>query len=182
MKILVLNAGSSSHKLCLYSIDAALPEHPPERDWVAQIDWYPQRDEAIFEVKTKDGRALHQTMPLASRRENLAQVLSTLWQGPTQVIQAPKDIDIVGHRVVHGGQTYRESVLVTPNVKEAIAQLIPLAPSLNPANLEGIQLMEELLENIPQVAVFDTAFHSHMPMLHLQSIKTLPRLIPTPVS
>ena len=163
MKILVLNAGSSSHKLCLYSIDAALPENPPEGDWAAQIDWYPQRDEAIFEVKTKDGRTVHQTMALTSRRDTLAQVLSTLWQGQTQVISTPNDIDIVGHRIVHGGQTYRESVLVSPAVKEAIAELSLLAPSHNPANLEGIKLMEELLEDIPQVAVFDTAFHSHMP-------------------
>ena len=176
MKILVLNAGSSSHKLCLYEIGDVLPEVPPVPVWDAQIDWYPQRDEAVFKVKTETGAILKETVSCRfsetagetannteAREKTLSQVLSTLWQGPTQVLQQPNEIDAVGHRVVHGGQTYRESMVVTDAVKAAIAQLIPLAPNHNPVNLEGIELMEQLLGEVPQIAVFDTAFHSHMP-------------------
>jgi acetate kinase len=90
--------------------------------------------------------------------------LSTLWQGKTHVIEQPTAIDVVGHRVVHGGQQYRESVLITGEVREAIANLSSLAPAHNPANLEGIKAVTQILgAEVPQVAVFDTAFHSHMP-------------------
>ncbi|MEM9215181.1 MAG: acetate kinase [Cyanobacteria bacterium P01_F01_bin.150] len=163
MNILVLNAGSSSHKLCLYSIEAGLPDAPLNPDWNAQIDWYPQRQEAVFKVETRQGHKLNQTVEFSSKREILLQVLKTLWHGDARILDAPTDIDMVGHRVVHGGETYRESVVVTEEVKEAIAHLSPLAPSHNPVNLEGIKLMENLLGDIPQVAVFDTAFHRQMP-------------------
>ncbi|MEO0455276.1 MAG: acetate kinase [Cyanobacteria bacterium P01_A01_bin.114] len=163
MKILVLNAGSSSHKLCLYAIEERLPTHPPTPLWEAQIDWYPQRDEAVFEVETAQGHTLEETVSAPDRHETLSQVLSTLWQGTTQVIQTPKEIDAVGHRVVHGGQVYQTSVGVTPAVKAEIDRLSELAPVHNPVNLEGIELMEQLLGEVPQVAVFDTAFHSQMP-------------------
>lgn len=163
MKILILNAGSSSHKLCLYILEDSLPEAPPTPVWQAQIDWYPQQHEAVIEVDTTQASLGANRVTSSSQDETLSDVLSTLWQGKTQVIQSLQDIDVVGHRVVHGGNAYQASVVVTPNVKKAIAQLIPLAPTHNPANLEGIELMERLLEDVPQVAVFDTAFHSHMP-------------------
>lgn len=163
MNILVLNAGSSSHKLCLYAIEDQRPDAPPKPDWEAQIEWYPQRQEAVFTVETRHRNGPPQTIDLTAKRDILLQVLQTLWSGTSQVLDTPSDIDVVGHRVVHGGQTYRESVRVTAEVKAAIAHLIPLAPSHNPVNLEGIELMEDLLGDIPQVAVFDTAFHSQMP-------------------
>ncbi|MEM9978118.1 MAG: acetate kinase [Cyanobacteria bacterium P01_D01_bin.2] len=159
MKILVLNAGSSSHKLCLYDLDD-LPDQAPSPRWEAQIDWYPQQ--AVIEVKTESGAAWEQTLDLTSRREILSQVLSTLWQGTTQVIKSPAEINVVGHRVVHGGKTYQASTVVTPEVKAEIDRLRQLAPNHNPANLEGIELLEELLAEVPQVAVFDTAFHAQM--------------------
>ena len=170
MKILVVNAGSSSHKLCLYSIEGALPTDPPMPLWTAQIDWY--LDYAVLEVDAAGGRSLSDRLPFSAKSEAkqpntkqtiLSNVLHTLWQGPTQVIAALDEITIVGHRVVHGGEQYRDSVVVTEEVKAAIAQLIPLAPVHNPVNLEGIELMEQLLPQVPQVAVFDTAFHHSMP-------------------
>ncbi|MEO1093765.1 MAG: acetate kinase [Cyanobacteria bacterium J06638_28] len=163
MKILVLNAGSSSHKLCLYALDGALPEHPPTPAWEAQIDWYPHRNEAVFKVETATDAPFKETVPAEHRRDVLSQVLSTLWQGQTQVIQSLDEITVVGHRVVHGGEAYQASTVVSPEVKAAIAQLSELAPVHNPVNLEGIELMEQLLGEVPQVAVFDTAFHSQMP-------------------
>ncbi|MEM8613659.1 MAG: acetate kinase [Cyanobacteria bacterium P01_H01_bin.105] len=161
MKILVLNAGSSSHKLCLYALDKALPEKAPTPVWEAQIDWYPQQ--AIVEIDTQAGESLEQKLAFTSRREILSEVLSTLWQGKTQVLISPEEINVVGHRVVHGGQIYQASTIVTPEVKAEIDRLKQLAPNHNPANLEGIELMEELLGEIPQIAVFDTAFHTQMP-------------------
>ncbi len=161
MKILVLNAGSSSHKLCLYALGQALPDAAPKPVWEAQIDWYPHQ--AIVEIKTESGQALEWTLNVTSQPEILSQVLNTLWQGATQVLATLADIDVVGHRVVHGGQTYQTSTLITPDVKAEIARLKQLAPNHNPVNLAGIELMETLLENIPQIAVFDTAFHSQIP-------------------
>ncbi len=163
MKILILNAGSSSHKCCLYALEPPLPDHPPTPDWEAQVDWPAQNRGGQWRVKTAQGDRLQETFAAVPRREVLGQLLRTLHQGPTQVILSLDAIDGVGHRVVHGGQQYQSSVLVTAAVKTAIAQLSPLAPAHNPANLEGIELMEALLGEVPQVAVFDTAFHSHLP-------------------
>ena len=161
MNILVLNAGSSSHKLCFYRLENSLPETAPTPVWEAQIDWY--STQAVIEVNADTGAAIEQKQEITSRREILSGVLSTLWQGETQVLQSQTEIDAVCHRVVHGGQTYQTSTLVTAAVKAEIARLKQLAPNHNPANLEGIELMEDLLGEIPQIAVFDTAFHSQMP-------------------
>lgn len=163
LKILVLNAGSSSQKSCLYNIPGGLPAQAPEPLWEAQIDWMPQEQAAQIEVNTQSGEKHVETVPSPSREKTLAYLLSLLHQGSTQVISSIKEIDVVGHRVVHGGQDYQESVVITPEVKATIARLRLLAPNHNPASLEGIELMEKLLGDVPQVAVFDTAFHSHMP-------------------
>ncbi|MGD1907608.1 MAG: acetate kinase [Leptolyngbyaceae cyanobacterium] len=162
MNILVLNAGSSSQKSELYTLGETLPSEPPTPIWSAQLDWQ-DADAAHLTVETARGDRLEQELTDISRSSALSQLLSTLWQGPTQMIPNPQSIDGVGHRVVHGGQDYRASVIVTPEVKAAIARLSNLAPNHNPANLEGIELMEQLLGDTPQVAVFDTAFHSQIP-------------------
>lgn len=164
MKILVLNAGSSSQKSCLYEIaDERLPTHPPLPLWEAKVDWTHRSGFAEIEVKTAKGETL-QTEISADRAAAIAHLLDTLWSGSTQVINQPSEIDVVGHRVVHGGQEYQQGVLVDKPVKEAIARLISLAPAHNPANLEGIEAIEKTLGNqIPQVAVFDTAFHAQIP-------------------
>ncbi len=100
---------------------------------------------------------------LRQRAQDITQMLETLYQGETAVISDIQEISAVGHRVVHGGPDYRQSVWIDEAVKRAIANLIPLAPAHNPANLEGIQLIEERWNDLPQYAVFDTAFHSQMP-------------------
>jgi len=162
MKILVLNAGSSSQKSCLYQIDDTLPESPLPPVWEAKIDWSKHPAMVDLEVKTQ-GTALEEELQTTSRPDVIAHMLDTLTTGHTQVIENLSEIDVVGHRVVHGGQEYQMPVLVTSQVKDAIARLSALAPAHNPANLEGIELLEKLLPNVPQVAVFDTAFHSQMP-------------------
>lgn len=162
MKILVLNAGSSSQKSCLYQIDDTLPDLPPLPLWEAKVDWTKHPGMAELEVKTQSS-ILEEQLPTDSRPEVISYMIETLTNGQTQVIENLGDIDIVGHRVVHGGQEYQSPVQVTSEVKEVIKRLFTLAPSHNPANLEGIELLEKLLPNVPQVAVFDTAFHAHMP-------------------
>ncbi len=164
MKILVLNGGSSSQKSCLYEITGeALPEEPSQPLWEAKVDWSHHQGMAEIEVKTSTGQRLQEEIPAGSRPEIIAHMLDTLWHGSTQVISHLSEIDAVGHRVVHGGKDYRESVVITEDVKGAIARLADLAPAHNPINLEGIEAIEQHLGNISQVAVFDTAFHAHLP-------------------
>ncbi|XPM56302.2 MAG: acetate/propionate family kinase [Leptolyngbya sp. IPPAS B-1204] len=164
MKILVMNAGSSSQKSCLYQIDGEqLPDLPPVPLWEAQIDWTHQPGIAELRVNTANGAIHKAEIPLQSRGPVMAQMLDTLWSGATQVLASASEIDMVGHRVVHGGQYYRDSVRITPDVKTRIAELADLAPIHNPVNLEGIEAIEAILGDLPQVAVFDTAFHARMP-------------------
>ncbi|GAB4460277.1 MAG: acetate kinase [Elainellaceae cyanobacterium] len=161
MKILVMNAGSSSQKSCLYELpDAALPAKPPEPLWEAQIDLTHAEGVAEIKVKTAAGVKREERYPTHSRAAATSHMLETLWTGETKVIDRPGEIDIVGHRVVHGGEDYSASVFITADVKAAIARLAKFAPVHNPANLEGIEAIEQILgSSVPQVAVFDTAFH-----------------------
>ena len=164
MKIFVLNAGSSSQKSALYEVSNEMPDKAPEPLWEAQLDWT-KENSAQLVVKTHLGEKQSETVEKSSRKEVLLYLLDLLHQGPTKVIADLSEVDVVGHRVVHGGPEYQSSVAITPDVKQTIYQLIALAPNHNRANLEGIELMEQLLPSIPQVAVFDTAFHSQMPLV-----------------
>ncbi|MEB3338249.1 MAG: acetate kinase [Leptolyngbyaceae bacterium] len=165
MNILVLNAGSSSQKSCLYQVTDSLPEQAPQPLWEAHVDWSHHPGIAEVKIKTASGIVLVEEISTTARPEVVAHMLNTLWSGETQVLDQPADIDVVGHRVVHGGQEYQESTWITADVKAAIARLAVFAPLHNPANLEGIEAIEHSLGNAtPQVAVFDTAFHSHLPL------------------
>jgi acetate kinase len=163
MKILVLNAGSSSQKSCLYDLPGEiLPTNPPEPIWEAMIDWTVLAGKGILSVKAN---GIKQKIELANsdRKKGIAQMLDTLHTGETQVLDNLTEIDLVGHRVVHGGTNYSQATLITEEVKTVIRDLIPLAPAHNPAHLEGIETIEDLLKNTSQIAVFDTAFHRTIP-------------------
>ena len=164
MKILVLNAGSSSQKSRLYEIGDTLPEQPPQPLWSADADWMQQSGSVTFKITTAQGAVLNGERKVDSRIDVLKYILDTLWSGPTRVIAGPSDIDMVGHRVVQGGPNYTQSVLITPVVKAEIQSLSAWAPLHNPVNLEGINAAEQLLPRIPEVAVFDTAFHCQIPL------------------
>jgi acetate kinase len=159
MKILVLNAGSSSQKSCLYEINEQIPEQPPEPLWEAQGDWTKQQGTASLKITNAKGEKSEQQLVAQSRSQILEQTLKTLWEGPTKVIEQPGEIALVGHRVVHGGPEYRNSVRITPEVLEQLREISPFAPLHNPVNIEGIETAQRLLGNTPQIAVFDTAFH-----------------------
>ncbi len=159
MKILVLNAGSSSQKSCLYEIQGNIPENPPNAIWEAQVEWRTE----LAKIKIKTATAELQQDISASHSEIIAYLIDSLHQGATKVINDLSEIDVVGHRVVHGGKEYQSSTLITQEVIDTIQQLSTLAPAHNPVNLKGIQAIQEHLGDIKQVAVFDTAFHSHIP-------------------
>jgi acetate kinase len=164
MKILVLNAGSSSHKSCLFDLTQHSSDSlAPNPIWRAALDWTHAEGLVELTAKTETGQSIQQALPITDQAKGIAAMLNTLVQGPTQVLEHLSDLDGVGHRVVHGGRDYVDSVRIDGAVKAAIRRLIPLAPSHNPANLQGIEAMEQILGNVPQVAMFDTAFHARMP-------------------
>jgi acetate kinase len=164
MKVLVLNAGSSSQKSCLYEIaDDKFPNQAPKPLWEGKVNWTQDRGVADIEVKTATGETLQESIYGDSRRAHVAYMLYTLSRGATKVIEELSEIDVVGHRVVHGGQDYRKSVIITEDVKKTISNLSNLAPAHNPAALEGIEAIEQSLGDVTQVAVFDTGFHASLP-------------------
>jgi len=162
MKILVLNSGSSSQKTSLYEIGDSLPDDPPACLWEGTIEW--EGGNAELSLKNATGVERKQHTPTGSREQAVTHLLGNLWQGDARVLSASSEIDVVGHRVVHGGPQYTEPVRVTAEVKSAIAQVSAFAPLHNRAELEGMAVVEKLLGNVPQVAVFDTGFHRDMPL------------------
>ena len=103
------------------------------------------------------------SLPIANHKIGLEKIAKLLMDDKIGVIKSTDEIDAVGHRVVHGGSTFSNTVIITDEVKDKIRQLFELAPLHNPANLEGIVVAEEVFSKAKQVAVFDTAFHQTMP-------------------
>ncbi|MEH2162559.1 MAG: acetate kinase [Nostoc sp.] len=164
MKILVLNAGSSTQKSCLYDItDEVFSTQAAQPLWYGKINWTQDRGVAQIEVKTATGATLQESISGDSPQAHLTYMLHTLTDGATKVINKFSDINVVGHRIVHGGQDYRDSVVITDDVRKAIASLSNLAPAHNPVAVEGIQAIEEISKDVTQVAVFDTGFHATLP-------------------
>jgi acetate kinase len=162
MKILVLNSGSSSQKSCLYEMGDALPDNPPARLWEATIQWKNQSGE--LEIRNAKGFVKTHQTTASSRAQAIENVLATLWKGEAGVVSSPTEIDVVGHRVVHGGPQFEDPILISSEVKNAIAAVSAFAPLHNRAELEGVETIEKILGSVPQIAVFDTGFHKKMPL------------------
>ncbi len=162
MKIFVLNRGSSSIKCFLY-VYSTLPSDPVHPLWEAQLEWKNSFESPRFIVKNANGKSLSGEIKVKTAGEALGQLLSYLYQGETAVLSSLDEIDIAGHRIVHGGRDFHQSVLIDAGVKKKIRALIDLAPLHNLPELEGIEILGSLLKNTPQVAVFDTAFHHTLP-------------------
>ena len=143
MNALALNAGSSTLKACLYKLAPRVPlATPPSPIWRQQLSWTPGT--------TGQGTA--------------ARLLRELWEGPEAPLAGPEEIDVVGHRVVHGGTRFVSATAISDEVKQQIAALAALAPLHNLAALSAIAAAERsLVPGTPQVAVFDTAFHASLP-------------------
>lgn len=161
MKVLSLNRGSSSIKCSLYSFESP-PQQPILPLWEAHLEWKNSFEDPSLKIKNPQGIEFSEAVKEKSSTSALEHLLQFLYQGKTAVIASLNEIDMVGHRIVHGGHTFKESTLINAKVKEIIASLSDLAPLHNLADLEGIELLEKALPKTPQVAVFDTAFHHTM--------------------
>ena len=156
MKILVLNCGSSSvkYKLINPETKAVLAEGGVEKIGLP---------DSFLKFKLPDGTKQTVNVSMPDHKEAIRQVTKVLTDPKTGVINSFDEIDAVGHRVVHGMEYFNKSVLITPEVIEKVKECYPVAPLHNPANVTGIEAVEELMPSTPQVAVFDTAFHQTMP-------------------
>jgi acetate kinase len=160
MKVLVINAGSSSLKYQLF--DMPRPE-PLASGLVERIGQ--ETGQVHHTLIDRDGtrRLIERSLALPDHRAGLAQVAELLLTQPDGIIDRPADIAAIGHRVVHGGERFSRTTHLTPEVKAVVRSLSPLAPLHNPPNLQGIEVAEEIFPQAQQVAVFDTAFHQTMP-------------------
>ena len=152
MKILVLNSGSSSVKYKLIDTDGerVLAEGGVEKIGLS---------DGFLKFKRPDGTKDIVELGLTDHKGAIEAVLRQLTDPKEGCIKSYKEIDAVGHRVVHGGEKFAKSVVIDEAVKEMIRQCYDIAPLHNPANMTGIEAMEALLPGVPQVAVFDTTFH-----------------------
>lgn len=157
MKILVLNCGSSSIKYQL--VDMAQDGKIMAKGLVEKIG-LPQ-GELTHQAWGGDKQKF--SKPVADHQVGINWVLEYLVHPQYGVIKDLKEINAVGHRVVHGGETFKDSILIDARVMRDLEACIPLAPLHNPANIKGIVSMQNLLPEVPQVAVFDTSFHQTMP-------------------
>ncbi|MCI2058570.1 MAG: acetate kinase [Oscillibacter sp.] len=158
MNVLVINAGSSSLKYQLLNPDTGdlLAKGLCERIGIdGKFTYKPQ----IAGKKKLDAV----DVPMPTHSEAIQAVLSALADKDNGVVSSMKEIDAVGHRVVHGGESFNQSVRIDDQVLAAIESCIPLAPLHNPANLTGIRACQKAMPGVPMVAVFDTAFHQTMP-------------------
>ncbi len=155
MKILVINCGSSSLKYEVYQMPQQLSLGR------GQIERIGQEGSFLTQECGKTNYRLDQAAP--THKEAFQMMIEALLNSPCGIINSPEDISGIGHRVVHGGEHYSQSVIIDDGVIKAIEENIELAPLHNPANLTGILQSKEIFADIPQVAVFDTAFHQSLP-------------------
>ena len=151
-KILVCNSGSSSLKFSLFE--------PEEEVLLAEggVDWSRKPTRLVFHRTGEE--ELREELKLEKHADAIVRILDDLQAGPSAALDGLEDLRAVGHRVVHGGERYTSAAWITLEVKQAIADLAELAPLHNPAALDGITAVEQVLPDVPQVAAFDTAFHS----------------------
>lgn len=156
MKILVLNCGSSSIKYALYDMDSKTVMTSGGAERVGL-------DGAFVKVKLANGEKKKVMHDIPEHTEGVKFIFSLLTDPEIGVIKDLKEIDAVGHRMVHGGEKFNKSVLLTEEVLKVFEECTDLAPLHNPANLKGVRAVQELMPGLPQVGVFDTAFHQTMP-------------------
>ena len=156
MKVLVINCGSSSLKYQLLNPETGvlLAKGLCERIGI---------DGVLTHTGNKSDEKFKFDIAMPTHKEAIQSVINVLLDPEKGVIKSVDEIGAVGHRVLHGGEEFTASCIITDEVKAAIRKFIPLGPLHNPANLMGIEACEEVMPHTPQVAVFDTAFHQTMP-------------------
>ena len=156
MKVLVLNCGSSSIKYQFFDTveEVALAKGVVERIGMSS---------AVLSHSRYDGDGIKIAGEILDHTIAIEYVLGVMLSKNHGVIDDKSDIEAVGHRVVHGGENFTDSILLTDEIVQVLQDNIELAPLHNPPNIKGIQAVKRILPNVPQVAVFDTAFHIKMP-------------------
>ncbi|MEX2364239.1 MAG: acetate/propionate family kinase, partial [Balneolaceae bacterium] len=156
MKILVINCGSSSIKYQLIQTESkeSLCKGLVER--IGAVT-------SIIKQEFQGEKPIKKTMVIENHAAALKKIMELLLEEDNGFLHSLDEIEAVGHRVVHGGETFKDSVLIDEDVEEAIQQAFDIAPLHNPPNLEGIRAAKKHLPNVPHVAVFDTAFHHSIP-------------------
>ena len=157
MKIVIINSGSSSIKYQLIEMPSKAIVCSGMIDRIGL-----ESSNLTFETNTNK---IQETLPISNHKIGLEKIAGLLMDEKVGVIKSTLEIDAVGHRVVHGGASFSATTIINDEVKEKIKQLFDLAPLHNPANLEGINVSEEIFHNAKQVAVFDTAFHQTIPVI-----------------
>lgn len=152
-KIMAINAGSSSLKFQLLDMPA---ETVLTKGIVEKIG----AKDSVFSIEV-NGEKVKETRSISNHTEAVSLLLKKLMEH--HIIASLQDIDGVGHRVVHGGEIFSDSVVINDHVLQKIEEVSPLAPLHNPANIVGIKAFQKVLPNVPAIAVFDTAFHQTMP-------------------
>lgn len=155
MKILVLNCGSSSIKYALYDMTDKSVITSGGIEKIGMSDSF-----ITIKLNGEKHKIEH---PISEHTAGVEYIFEVLTQGDYAVLKNLSELDAVGHRMVHGGEKFNKSVLLTPEVMEEFAACNDLAPLHNPANIKGVNAVKALLPDIPQVGVFDTAFHQTMP-------------------
>ena len=159
MNIFVINSGSSSIKYQLIAM--------PDKTVICSgiVERIGLENSTITHKVFKDGKVhvITETHDIADHAEGLKEVARLLTDPTIGVISDPSEITAVGHRVVHGGESFAATTIITPAVKEEIKKLFPLAPLHNPPNYLGIEVAEKIFTSAKQIAVFDTAFHQTLP-------------------
>jgi len=157
MKIVIINSGSSSIKYQLIEM--------PSNEVICSgmIDRIGLETSNLTYVTNTT--KIEESLPIPNHKIGLQKIARLLMDEKVGVIKSTLEIDAVGHRVVHGGSSFSNTVVISEEVKEKIKQLIDLAPLHNPANFEGIIVAEQIFESAKQVAVFDTAFHQTIPVV-----------------
>lgn len=160
MKVLVINSGSSSIKYQLLDMETdsvlvtGLVERIGDTQGNLKNKAFPGCDnEVVTEIQ----------LPIPDHGTGMHLAIEMITDSEKGAIKDKSEIDAIGHRVVHGGEDFHQSILINDDVIAAIAACVPLAPLHNPANLDGIRVAMELFPGAPQVAVFDTAFHQTIP-------------------
>ena len=156
MKILVLNCGSSSIKYKLFDMDQ---NHVMAQGGIEKIGL----PGSFLKLTAPNGEKVILEEPIPEHTKGIEFIIHQLTKGQYACIDSLKDVDAVGHRVVHGGEKFNQSTLITQEVLDNIIACNDLAPLHNPANLLGINAVAAIAPEMPQVAVFDTAFHQTMP-------------------
>jgi acetate kinase len=159
MIILVVNAGSSSIK---YQLIDMITEEPISSGIVERIGLGEGNVKHKY-FKNGEECKVSETFPIPNHTVGLKRVAELLTDRKVGVISDPSEIKAVGHRLVHGGEAFTKTVVITQEVKAQVKELFPLAPLHNPANLIGVEVAESVFPNAIQVGVFDTAFHQTMP-------------------